>query len=193
MREAIHLMRDAALVYDDPAHDLAGRARSAARAGFRGGAEWMRAALGVLRGRAPEGHRSFTQLGVLKYGACTVAALVPAALAWVTGSAWWLLAALPAFYAVEASLVFAFPAALDGAESPFAASRALVARAGGVIAAMGTVSVLATVMLFGGLGGRGIVRSWCLGCLAVLLWYEHARTATESAKSLPKSRNSVVA
>src|SRR5262249_37135522 len=26
--------------------------------------------------------------------------------------------------------------------------------------------------LFGGLAGRGFLRSWCLGCLAVCLWYE---------------------
>jgi hypothetical protein len=31
-------------------------------------------------------------------------------------------------------------------------------------------------MLLGGLAGRGFVRSWCLGCLAVCLWYEDLRT-----------------
>ncbi len=31
---------------------------------------------------------------------------------------------------------------------------------------------LACTMLFGGLAGRGFLRSWCLGCLAVCIWYE---------------------
>jgi hypothetical protein len=36
---------------------------------------------------------------------------------------------------------------------------------------------LAAVMLFGGVVGRGFVRSWCLGCLAVVVWYEDLRRA----------------
>ena len=40
---------------------------------------------------------------------------------------------------------------------------------------MGTVLPLAAVMLFGGLIGKGFVRSWCLGCLAVCIWYEELR------------------
>ena len=40
---------------------------------------------------------------------------------------------------------------------------------------MATVMPLAAVMLAGGFLGRGFVRSWCLGCLAVCLWYEHLR------------------
>jgi predicted MPP superfamily phosphohydrolase len=31
-------------------------------------------------------------------------------------------------------------------------------------------------MLFGGLVGRGFLRCWCLGCLAVCLWYEDLRS-----------------
>ena len=34
---------------------------------------------------------------------------------------------------------------------------------------------VAGVMLFGGFAGRGFVRCWCLGCLAVCLWYEGLR------------------
>jgi len=40
-----------------------------------------------------------------------------------------------------------------------------------------TVARIAAEMLFGGLRGRGFARSWCVGCIAVLLWYEAARTS----------------
>jgi predicted MPP superfamily phosphohydrolase len=37
---------------------------------------------------------------------------------------------------------------------------------------MRVVLPLACTMLFGGLAGRGFLRSWCLGCLAICIWYE---------------------
>jgi predicted MPP superfamily phosphohydrolase len=40
---------------------------------------------------------------------------------------------------------------------------------------MRVVVPLACTMLFGGLAGRGFLRCWCLGCLAVCLWYEDLR------------------
>jgi len=46
---------------------------------------------------------------------------------------------------------------------------------------MKTVLPLAAMMLLGGFVGRGFVRSWCLGCLAVLIWYERLRTAGSNA------------
>jgi hypothetical protein len=36
---------------------------------------------------------------------------------------------------------------------------------------------LALVMLFGGFLGGGFVRSWALGCLSVVLWYEQVKHA----------------
>ena len=45
---------------------------------------------------------------------------------------------------------------------------------------MRVVLALAFTMLFGGLVGRGFLRSWCLGCLAVCLWYEDLRNASPS-------------
>ncbi|AKG24470.1 hypothetical protein IJ00_05565 [Calothrix sp. 336/3] len=69
-------------------------------------------------------------------------------------------------------MVFLFPIAIDGYPHPFRESRKLTKKAGGTLAAMKVVMVLAAVMIFGGFCGQGFIRSWCLGCLAVVLWYE---------------------
>jgi hypothetical protein len=136
----------------------------------------MLLALCHLRGQAaapaPAG---LNRLGLVKYGLASGAALPFSCLAVLTG--WWPLLALcvPAFYAAEAQLVFLFPLALDGCAAPYCAARRLTVRAGGTAAVMGTVLPLAGVMLFGGFAGRGFVRCWCLGCLAVCLWYEDLR------------------
>ncbi len=64
---------------------------------------------------------------------------------------------------------------LDGAASPFAASRAMTLRSGGALRVASTVLPISASMLLGGFAGRGFLRSWCLGCIAVALWYEHVR------------------
>src|SRR5207244_10397260 len=80
-----------------------------------------------------------------------------------------------AFYAVEAQMVFLFPLALDGSARPFADAWRWTRHAGGTVAVMRVVVPLACTMLFAGLAGGGFLRSWCLGCLAVCLWYEDLR------------------
>jgi hypothetical protein len=80
-----------------------------------------------------------------------------------------------AFYAFEAQMVFLIPLALDGAPRPLREARRWARRAGGTRAVVGVVLPLAAVMLLGGLAGRGFLRCWCLGCLAVCLWYEDLR------------------
>ena len=81
----------------------------------------------------------------------------------------WPLAIL-AFYAVEAQMVFLFPLALDGCATPLRGSLALTRRAGGTLKVMGTVLPIAWHMLSG-----ASLRSWCHGCLAIVLWYEAIR------------------
>jgi hypothetical protein len=116
-------------------------------------------------------------LGAVKYGLALAAAL-PVALAALLSGVWPLLPlSVAAFYAVEAQLVFLFPLALDGAAGPYREARRWTVRAGGTLAVLRVVLPLAAVMLLGGFAGRGFVRCWCLGCLAVCLWYEGLRTA----------------
>jgi hypothetical protein len=176
MREVRELLRTAAEIYDEPSHGLRQASRAALWTGFGGGAAWMRSAMGVVRGNAPIGRASPEWLGACKYALAGVAALIAWALLWrlpVLAA----IAAILAFYSVEGHMVFVFPLALDGEPAPIVASHRLVARTLPPERAMARVMRIAATMLFGGFMGQGFVRSWCLGCLAVVLWYEDARHA----------------
>jgi hypothetical protein len=178
LRRGAALLERAARLYDAPGSPLPREAALAWRGGFRGGAAWMAEAMARVRGRPVRASLPGAWAwGVGKYAAALLAALGAWALAVGVGlpHAVGVLLAVPAFYAVEVQGLFLFPAAIDGAARPWRGSRALLREAGGTLSAMGTVGVLAAVMLFGGLAGRGPVRCWCLGCLAVVLWYEDLR------------------
>jgi hypothetical protein len=170
---ATDLLRQATVLFDEPSTGLARAASGAWQWGFVSGAEWMRLALGHLRQMPPPGSSCrFNAMGVIKYGLASAAALA------CVGAAIWLeqplvaVLVVPAFYAVEAQMVFLFPLALDQTPHVWRQSRQWTVRAGGTLVVMWTVLPLAVVMLFGGLVGKGFVRSWCLGCLAVCIWYE---------------------
>lgn len=173
---AVVLLRRAALHFDAPTNRLAELSRVAWRGGFVSGGGWMRLALEQLRGHPLVGTASrLNRLGLIKYGLASTAALTWLVL--TIGCQWPVLSVLcvPMFYAVEAQMVFLFPLALDGSIRPFREARRWTRRAGGTLAVMTIVLPLAATMLFGGFLGRGFVRSWCLGCLAVCLWYEDLR------------------
>ncbi len=174
------LLARAAQLYDAPGSPLAPAARRAARSGFASGAAWMALALEALRGGpllSPSPAPNFQFLGLAKYGLAGGLAFV-----WALAAVWLDLAllglfAVPLFYVIEAQFVFLFPLALDGHTRPFRAARRWTARAGGTVRVMAVVMPIAATMLGGGLVGRGFVRSWCLGCLAVCVWYERVRLA----------------
>jgi predicted MPP superfamily phosphohydrolase len=170
------LLARAAGRYDAPDSPLRAAAAGAALGGFASGARWMRLALETLRDRpCPETAFGYQRLGLVKYGLAGGAALLWAAAACAWGVPWLVPLAAVAFYAVESQMVFLFPLALDGGARPFAVARRWTRDAGGTVAVMRVVLPLAGTMLFGGLAGRGFLRSWCLGCLAVCLWYEDLR------------------
>ncbi|MDB5298310.1 MAG: hypothetical protein JWO31_4293 [Phycisphaerales bacterium] len=171
-------------MYDRPGSPLPGLARSARAGGFAGGASWMAAALGDVRaGLAPAGGSAatFHRLGFTKYSAASAAAAVAGAAAIWAGLPWPVATAgaVVAFYAAEVQMLFLFPAPLDGSRRPFRDARRWLVRAGGTRLAVPVVMRLAAHMLFGGLGGRGVLRAWCLGCLAVCVWYEDVRRRDE--------------
>lgn len=171
-------------VFDDPDCPLAREANSAGRSFFASGADWMRHALEWIRGETLlGGTHSFHWLGCVKYGIASAAALACLALTWWV-SPWWLLAVVPVFYGIEAQAVFLFPLALDGCPRPFREARRWTKLAGGTVVVMSVVLPLAAVMLLGGFCGRGFVRSWCLGCLAVCFWYEDLRTMYSTAENV---------
>ena len=178
LRRGAALLERAARLYDAPGSPLPREAMGAWRGGFHGGAAWMAGAMALVRGRpvrAPP--RGAWTWGLEKYAAALLAALGTWALAVGLGlpHAVGLVLAVPGFYAVEVQGLFLFPMAIDGASHPWRTARAMLRDAGGTLSAMCTVGMLAAVMLLGGLAGRGQVRCWCLGCLAVVLWYEDLR------------------
>src|SRR5262249_42466777 len=124
----------------------------------------------------PDYSPGLNRLGCIKYALASAAALAVVIAAGLL-SLWPLvLLGVPAFYAVEAQTVFLFPLALDGSSQPFREARRWTLHAGGALAVMHIVLPLACTMLLGGFARQGFVRSWCLGCLAVCLWYEELRS-----------------
>src|SRR5262249_19599527 len=86
-------------IHDDPACPLGPASRGAWRGLFTSGGDWMRLALGHLRGQPPPARAlRLNALGTIKYGLAGGAALVVAAAA-VLLDAWPLLVlCVPAFY-----------------------------------------------------------------------------------------------
>ncbi len=175
MRAGLLLWREAAMAYDQSPH-LQRAAREARFRGFGAAAEWM--ALAMQR---PSVDRGYAQrLGVIKYLSCLSVALATGGLTavfagWPSVTA----VALVVFYLAESQLVFLFPAMIDLPNASLwqAMSNAVRLRvaAGNTLYVVGIVVALAALMLFGGLFGKGFLRSWCAGCLAVARWYERVR------------------
>jgi hypothetical protein len=177
--QARELLTQAAAIYDDPHNTIATMAANEGwQTIFASGAAWMRAVMAHVRGMPiPERDAPYNLFGFVKYGLASLGALLY--LAAIMTQGWWVL--LPGFilifYAIEAQMVFLFPLVIDGHPQPFAVSRAWTQRAGGTLAVLIIVLQLAAVMLVGGWLGRGFVRSWALGCIAVVIWYEGLRHA----------------
>jgi hypothetical protein len=171
------LLAQARMLYDDPQLPFARAATQEGwRTGFASGAEWMRLVMTHIRGaNIPVVQAPYNTLGLFKYGLASLCALGYMTLTiWAD---WWLL--LPGFilvfYAIEAQMVFLFPLVIDGCPQPLAESLAWTRRGGGTLRVMSTVMPVAAVMLLGGFVGGGFIRSWSLGCLAIVLWYEDLR------------------
>src|SRR5262245_58605245 len=177
-KSAGELLARAAQIYDAPNSPLRLSASSAGRHGFLSGAEWMRQVLEEIRDQPipMDGRRHWQALGLAKYGLAGGGALLWITACIVLDLPLLALLAIIVFYAAEAQMVFLFPLAIDGSPKPFRESRRWTLRAGGTLTVIGVVLPVAVSMLFGGFLGRGFVRSWCLGCLAVCLWYVELST-----------------
>src|ERR1043165_4513087 len=177
------LLREAGAIFDAAENGLARRARFAWRTGFDSGGRWMCEALATLRGEtATMPVTNLSALGMIKYGMAIVASLMATVMILWRQQYWALPLGVFVFYAVEAQMVFLFPLAIDGRTRVFRESLAWTSRAGGTWRVMCIVLPIAGTMLFGGLAGRGFIRSWCVGCLAVVVWYEHLRQKKAGAQ-----------
>jgi hypothetical protein len=174
---ARELLQQAIQLYDNPDVSLADQAQNQGwKQGFTSGAEWMRLAMSNYREtQIPANHSNYQYYGTLKYGLASLGAL--AVIGFVIGLKVWILLPLVVivFYAIEAQMVFLFPLLIDGHSDAIQQSLQWTSRAGGTIPVMLTVLQLACVMLFGGFVGQGFVRSWALGCLSIVIWYEELR------------------
>lgn len=160
--------------------------------GFGGGARWMHRAMVLTGWRMPpfRCNARYSRMGWVKYGICSILALLAAALLCAGGLMWFApLVAVAVFYAAEAQMVFLFPEALLGRRSPWASARGLTVSAGGTWKVMAGVLPIAARMLTGWRRGRGR-EAWVQGCLAVVLWHRNVATTrpawVENAAGLPR-------
>lgn len=186
------LLHRSALLFDNHGNGLADSARRSVAGGFSSGGEWMGEALAVLRSEPTNlsKSRNFSSLGFWKYAICGFSGLgffclgcvfhVPLILSF--------LLFIVGFYAAEVQMLFLFPFVLDGSTSPFQDSSHLMRKTIGTQRAVIEVLPIAAFMLFGGLFGRGFLRSWTLGCISILLWYEEVRSR-EGVCSITESRS----
>jgi hypothetical protein len=143
---------------------------------FQVGGQWMKKALkrmgveSLSRFKPP-----FQELGYFKYGLAAWAALLAGCLLLQAGPWAASTAALLVFYLVESQMVFLFPLSIEAVEDPIRESLRDVRRAGGNFKVMVTVMVLALYMVSGGFFRENLKKSWCIGCLAVLVWHLRLR------------------
>jgi len=140
---------------------------------FEAGALWMGGCLAQIR-ETPGDRRlsaSFTAYGYLKYGLASGAAALWVLLTSMSDWPYLFPLGILVFYLVEVNFLFLFPILLDGRQRPISTSFRMT-RNLGYIYAMKNLAAIASRMLFGGFAGRGFKRSWLMGCLAVLFWYE---------------------
>lgn len=161
--------------------------------GFGGGARWMHRAMTLAGWRMPPLRNlpAHARRGWMKYGICSISALLLAGGAVACGMAWLAPVLLVAgFYAVEAQMVFLFPEALLGRRVPWRSSRVMTVAAGGTLRVMAGVLPIAARMLGTGWWRGHGCRSWVQGCLAVVLWHRHVakrhRPRVEDASDLPR-------
>ncbi len=148
--------------------------------GFHDGARWMRLVMNALRDEhVPLITGNLQSLGWKKYIICSIGATIWLAICIFLNLWAFIPLSIAVFYLLESRFVFIFPLRADQPTNRLPHTL-LVHRAGGTMRVVLTIMAIAFVMLFGGLIGKGFLRSWCLGCGAVVIWYEHARLASQN-------------
>jgi hypothetical protein len=118
-----------------------------------------------------EDNQLFVRYGCFKYGlALSMATLVVGILG--LPALVELLIFIIVFYLIEIQFLFLFPILIDRTNLPFRASVHMTYRMG-YIRAFYTVLLLAAYMLTGLMMRRDPFRKWHIGCLAVLILYQH--------------------
>jgi len=159
--------------YVDEYNGLSLFAKEASKGLFTGGALWMMQVLRCLRNKTRDfPKRNYEILGLFKYGMALLLGFLAGYIVWDRSSLAAVIVFILVFYAVEAQFVFLFPLAIDRSPRLIRSSLSMTQRAGGTFEVMRIVLPVAATMLFGGFAGKGYLRSWCIGCIAIVIWYE---------------------
>lgn len=140
---------------------------------FSSGAKWMHDQLEQIRNKPIVFHPKlpYERAGIIKYGLSMSGMMVAAIGLWAIYP---LLVPLSivVFYLLEVQFLFLFPFLIDHSSHPFRASRAAIRRIG-TLRALYVVLPIGVWMVLGLLRLHQPLRNWYLGCLAILIWYEH--------------------
>jgi hypothetical protein len=138
---------------------------------FPSGAQWMYDRLHELQ---PASMRPFNPAvnynwyGGMKYGIC-LAGLV---MGFIAPGIWAIPVGIALFYLLEVHLLFLFPLLIDDEPRPLQASIRATYKVG-VGKCLTMVLPIAGFMLIGLLQKTDRLRNWYVGCLAIIIWYDH--------------------
>ncbi len=140
---------------------------------FTDGAKWMLNQLNKLGNNKLAFDRSvnYTAYGLLKYGVCIFCF---AGAVFILGKIHMLLIplAVAIFYFVEVHFLFLFPMLIDGIKYPLKESIKQTYRLG-LFSSMATVFCIGIFMVTGLFNISKPLRNWYIGCLAIIIWYQH--------------------
>jgi hypothetical protein len=141
---------------------------------FSTGAEWMHHQLYELQPTTTPSfnpNTPYTTYGLLKYGICGTASIA-ALIALATFNPWLIPLSIIIFYLAEIHFLFLFPILIDQTPHPILASIRATYRIG-ITKCLLTVIPIATYMLIGLLHKKDRLTNWYIGCLAIIIWYNH--------------------
>lgn len=140
---------------------------------FPAGAQWMYDRMQEIRPSDIPFDPAFnyTGYGILKYGVCLAGFALPL-LASAKVELITVLLSVVFFYLLEVHFLFLFPLLIDRAPRPLLTGIRM-AWSIGIGRCLITVIPIATYMLLGLFRRSDPLRNWYIGCLAIIIWYEH--------------------
>jgi hypothetical protein len=140
---------------------------------FNDGARWMCRQLNRTGDIKVEFNDSvsYTAYGIIKYS-ISVGCFIASAFIFSKISIWLVPLSLLVFYVVEVHFLFLFPLLIDGVPQPLQMSVRHTYRMGAGKLAF-TVFCIGMYMLAGLLNFSKPLRNWHIGCLAIIIWYQH--------------------
>jgi hypothetical protein len=140
---------------------------------FNNGARWMCCQLNRMSDEKLEFNDAvpYTAYGILKYS-ISVGCFIASAFIFSKISIWLAPLSLLVFYVAEVHFLFLFPLLIDGVPKPLQMSVRHTYRMGAGKLAF-TVFCIGMYMLAGLLNFSKPFRNWHIGCLAIIIWYQH--------------------